>query len=172
MKRIPNTDQEFASSDETISSKEETTQNYEVGYGKPPKETRFRKGTSGNPTGRPKKPIDFDAALLREAQSTIPITENGRKIHVSKHNVALKQLLNNAMKGTASAQRIYFEASRQAFQNVAQSQAEDTRELKRLNDPKELTTEELEFLALGGHPQEILRRRRLERERAKKGKPN
>ena len=29
-------------------------QSYEVGYGKPPKETRFRKGQSGNPKGRPK----------------------------------------------------------------------------------------------------------------------
>ena len=27
---------------------------YEVGYGKPPKEHRFKKGQSGNPRGRPK----------------------------------------------------------------------------------------------------------------------
>lgn len=27
---------------------------YEVGYGKPPAETRFKKGQSGNPNGRPK----------------------------------------------------------------------------------------------------------------------
>jgi hypothetical protein len=28
--------------------------NYEIGYGKPPKSGQFRKGRSGNPTGRPK----------------------------------------------------------------------------------------------------------------------
>src|SRR5262245_4838454 len=27
---------------------------YKVGYGKPPKDTQFRKGQSGNPKGRPK----------------------------------------------------------------------------------------------------------------------
>ena len=27
---------------------------YKVGYGKPPKEHRFKKGQSGNPRGRPK----------------------------------------------------------------------------------------------------------------------
>ncbi len=26
---------------------------YEVGYGKPPRHTRFKKGRSGNPRGRP-----------------------------------------------------------------------------------------------------------------------
>ena len=29
---------------------------YDVGYGKPPKQTRFAKGQSGNPRGRPRKP--------------------------------------------------------------------------------------------------------------------
>ena len=28
---------------------------YHVGYGKPPPHTRFRKGESGNPSGRPRR---------------------------------------------------------------------------------------------------------------------
>ena len=31
----------------------ETQRDYEVGYGKPPRHTRFTKGQSGNPRGRP-----------------------------------------------------------------------------------------------------------------------
>ena len=36
-------------------SKNPTSNDYEVGYGKPPKTTQFKKGTSGNPKGRPRK---------------------------------------------------------------------------------------------------------------------
>lgn len=32
--------------------------NYETGYGKPPKNKQFQKGQSGNPNGRPKKKLN------------------------------------------------------------------------------------------------------------------
>jgi hypothetical protein len=96
--------------------------------------------------------------LLQEARSLVTINERGRKVRVSKHGVAVKQLLNNAMKGNASAQRMYLDVSRQAFEKNAQSEAQDAKEPERLNNPKEITTEELEWLALGGDPKELLRR--------------
>jgi hypothetical protein len=35
---------------------------YEVGFGKPPKRTQFRRGRSGNPYGRPPKKPDLTAS--------------------------------------------------------------------------------------------------------------
>jgi len=50
---------------------EEPPSDDEVGYGKPPKRTRFRKGESGNPTGRPKgtknlAALELEASMRRD----------------------------------------------------------------------------------------------------------
>ena len=41
-----------------------TSPPYDVGYGKPPVETRFRKGRSGNPKGRGKGSRDFATVFM------------------------------------------------------------------------------------------------------------
>ena len=38
---------------------------YRVGYGKPPLETRFKKGQSGNPGGRPRRARNLMTQLYR-----------------------------------------------------------------------------------------------------------
>lgn len=49
-----------------------------VGYGRPPKQHRFKKGQSGNPRGRPKKsgrrpkPGEIDVAAILNAEFTLP----------------------------------------------------------------------------------------------------
>ena len=42
----------------------------EVGYGKPPKATRFKKGKSGNPSGRPRRNPGI-AELFRKVSKQI-----------------------------------------------------------------------------------------------------
>ncbi len=60
---------------------------YEIGYGKPPKHTRFRKGQSGNPQGRPKKKDpaitmeQVDMAFIEAVQRDVRVKE-GDKVHV------------------------------------------------------------------------------------------
>jgi len=109
-------------------SKEEFTDDYEVGYGKPPKKSQFQKGVSGNPTGRPKKARDLGATLVREANSLAPIIDNnGQKVRISKHEVAVKVLLNGAMKGKSSDQRLYFSLYPPAFEKVALVDAQRTK---------------------------------------------
>jgi hypothetical protein len=52
---------------------------YEIGYGKPPKSGQFKKGISGNPSGRPKKPTDSVSVLMRELDSKFTINESGQR---------------------------------------------------------------------------------------------
>jgi hypothetical protein len=71
----------------------------EVGYGKPPKQSRFRTGKSGNLKGRPRGSRNF-ATLVEEALAEpVMISENGRRRKASKLEVIVKQLVNKAAQG-------------------------------------------------------------------------
>ena len=77
-----------------------------VGYGKPPVKTRFQKGKSGNPSGRPKRKnqpekLDFLKALIAELKSPVTITEAGNKKKVAKLQLLAKALVAGALKDKA-----------------------------------------------------------------------
>src|SRR6266581_497621 len=52
-------------------------QEYEVGYRKPPKTTRFKAGKSGNPKGRPKGSTNLATDLSAERNEQITVREGG-----------------------------------------------------------------------------------------------
>jgi hypothetical protein len=79
---------------------------YEVGYGKPPKSTRWKPGQSGNPKGRPKKIKDFDKLIDRELSLNVRITEDGESKVVSKRELIIKRLVTEALKGDKSALKL------------------------------------------------------------------
>lgn len=76
---------------------------YEVGYGKPPKGTRFKKGQSGNPKGRPPREKILERLLDQELAEKVPIAENGRHRSVSKIDVIYRRLVNGAVQGDTKA---------------------------------------------------------------------
>jgi len=92
---------------------------YEVGYGKPPKHTRFKKGQSGNPKGRPKGEKNFATIIDDVLGATIVITENGQQRTASKAEAMVMSLTAKAIKGNArAAQTIIKLADRYAPANT------------------------------------------------------
>lgn len=70
-----------------------------VGYGKPPRHSRFKPGQSGNPKGRAKSIKNFANILKEELETLVEVTENGRKRKLSKGHLAIKGLVLKAVKG-------------------------------------------------------------------------
>ena len=93
---------------------DETPNDCEVGYEKPPKNTRFQKGVSGNSRYRPKQCRNFDEELIRESESLMTINENGQRKRISKLKGIAKQLTNKAVSGNMPALRTYVASLQQA----------------------------------------------------------
>jgi Family of unknown function (DUF5681) len=86
--------------------KNDNRNNSETGYGKPPVNTRFKKGQSGNPKGRPKGSRSFTSSAYRVLQERVTINEGGRRKTVTKLDAALKQIANKAASGDANTLRL------------------------------------------------------------------
>jgi len=89
-----------------------------VGYKKPPKATRFTKGTSGNPRGRPRKhkgkPIGFsdtayDSFLIEETFRKLKLLENGKEVELLVPRAIMRARIMSALKGNRFAQKAILE---------------------------------------------------------------
>ena len=82
-------------------SNEDTEQDF-VGYRNAPLASRFRKGQSGNPKGRPRgrrKELPYETVLGRE----VTIRENGRERRVTAAEAFLLQLIKLGLDGDIAA---------------------------------------------------------------------
>jgi hypothetical protein len=74
---------------------------YEVGYKKPPKEHRFKRGRSGNPKGRPKGRKDPLENILRAFNQRLAVSEGGERI--TRIEAVAARLLGHAANGHPAA---------------------------------------------------------------------
>ena len=68
-----------------------------VGYGRPPRHTRFQPGRSGNPKGRPKGSKNFSTLFSEELAQPVTLTENGKRRRMPKRQALAKQVINKAL---------------------------------------------------------------------------
>lgn len=96
---------------------------HEVGYGRPPAATRFVKGQSGNPAGRPRgsknKPAQLDAydlmqIVLSEANRPIEIRERDQTMTVKVAEAVVRKVAIDAMKGRPRAQELFMKTTDKA----------------------------------------------------------
>ena len=69
---------------------------YDVGYRKPPRHTRFTKGQSGNPRGRPPGAKNLKTLLSEALNETVIVSENGERRKVTKRQAIITQLVNRS----------------------------------------------------------------------------
>src|SRR5579864_5263609 len=103
----------------------EKPRDYEVGFGKPPRHSRFVKGRSGNPKGRPNGSKNL-ATLFREAlNETVTVVENGRRRRITKREAVIAQLVNKSAGADLRAIKILFDIQ-QAIEARSGLEATDT----------------------------------------------
>jgi hypothetical protein len=82
---------------------EDLKRDYEVGYRKPPKHSRFKPGQSANPAGRKKGVANFKTDLEDTLQLPVQLSEAGKTKRVSTQQAALARLKQKALSGDGRA---------------------------------------------------------------------
>ena len=90
--------------------------NYEIGYGKPPKHSRFKKGQSGNPKGRmplharsiSRSQIDRDILVLMQAEVTTKF--GGKRVRMPATMALFGAMIEKALGGDVRAMKLVMES--------------------------------------------------------------
>jgi hypothetical protein len=91
--------------EESTDMQNEKPPEYEVGYRRPPKHTRFQPGTSGNPKGRPRVSKDFAAAFDAGMNERVAVIENGKRKKITICEAILKRAQHQAAAGDHRASK-------------------------------------------------------------------
>lgn len=86
--------------------KSKDPENYEVGYGKPPKRTQWQPGQSGNAKGKPRKNKTLEEEVQAIFATRVPVTINHKNTYVTKRQLLLEQIINGAINKNTTMMRL------------------------------------------------------------------
>lgn len=111
-----------------------------VGYKNPPKNRRFQKGKSGNPSGRPKGGRNVGVLMREGLNKTITITENGKTRKMTMREAIVHRTLVDAAKGNGKAREQVFLHAKEIIKSPEGLSAEErfAEFFNRYNDEEEL----------------------------------
>jgi|SRR5215831_5077821 len=116
-----------------------------VGYGRPPVHSRFRKGQSGNPTGKRRhgEAERAQALIWKEAYRSLTLREGDKLTRMPALQAVARSLMTCAVKGNIAAQRAVVKLL-QDREAKARARGTGTRINKNHNgEVEEMTDEEL-----------------------------
>jgi Family of unknown function (DUF5681) len=82
---------------------------YLVGYGKPPHHSRFKKGQSGNPKGKPGGAKNLSTLVNAAVNERVIVAEDSGQRKISKLEAMIKQFVNRAARGDWRAFKILYD---------------------------------------------------------------
>jgi hypothetical protein len=110
---------------------------YAVGYGKPPTETRFQAGKSGNPKGRPKGGEAIEDAIFKVMDEPLVTTDDGKRRRMPAREAIFRRMRTKAMNGDVKAASFLIDF------HIVQKEKHPNPANRTLDDPNDLTNEEL-----------------------------
>ena len=97
-----------------------------IGYKRPPVKSRWKKGQSGNPSGRKPGALNLRTDLVAELKEVIQINEGGSARRITKQRALLKSLAARGIQGDARAANLIFNLIIRLIEGDAAPQDEST----------------------------------------------
>ena len=123
---------------------------YDVGYGKPPRHTRFVKGQSGNPRGRTTGAKNLRTLLTEALNETVIATENGGRRKVTKRRAIITQLVNRSATADFRAIKILLDIVR----DIERQSELTTPEISNFSEADEKVFEQIKARFSIGEPEQ------------------
>ena len=99
--------------------------NQRVGYAEPPKSGQFKKGQSGNSSGRPKGAKNLRTVIKEAASKTLTVVEDGKRKKKSKMDLMVTQMFNRAAQGEPRFTQMALDQFRNIDNRLAIDQSAD-----------------------------------------------